>query len=110
MTEPINQLEAELSGMQPFPMPDDLAGCIETELQASENRVSPWPDRFLLAAMGSGALAACVLMAVLLAGFAGSDRSPSPSRIVTLAPYGAQSSATPLAFARNNPDWVDVLK
>ena len=51
MTDPMNLLEAELSGMQPTPMPDTLADRIESSLKESTDRISPWPDRFLLAAM-----------------------------------------------------------
>ena len=110
MTEPMNKLEAELSGMQPFPMPDDLADGIESKLKESENPVSPWPDRFLITAMASGALAACVLGAVLLVDFSGPDRSAAPSRMVMVAPYATPASAAPMAFAHGSPDWVDVLK
>jgi hypothetical protein len=110
MSDPINQVEAELSGMQPFPMPGDLADRIESNLQESTDRISRWPDRFLLGAMASGVLAACVLVVVLLVDFSGPDRSAAPARMVMLAPYATPASATPMAFAHGSPDWVDVLK
>lgn len=110
MAEAENQLEAELSGMQPFPMPDELANRIELDLKEPANLTSPWPDRFLLAAMASGALAACALVAVLLVDFAEPDRMLAPTQMAVLAPHSSKAAATPLAFAHGNPDWADVLK
>jgi hypothetical protein len=110
MTDPMNQLEAELSGMQPWPLPENLADRIESELMASPARVSPWPDRFLLAAISSGAFAACVLVVVLLAGINGRNTPAISMQAMTFTSHPTESGATPLAFARSDPAWVELLK
>lgn len=72
MTDPLKRLEDELSRMQPRSLPRGVSEGIESELTSDEAKPSPWPDRCLLSAIFSGALAACVIVAVLLSDLRGS--------------------------------------
>jgi hypothetical protein len=109
MTDPINELEAELSGMQPTPVLETLAGRIESDLMSAVGRASRWPDRFLLAAISSGALAACVLFGVLLTDLTGANASPGSIRAANLGPAPTRQAAAPLAFAHGSPVWIEFL-
>jgi hypothetical protein len=110
MTDFATPLEAELCGMQPSPLRQQVARRIETELAGLLAHVSPWPDRFLLAAISSGALAACVLATALLAGMTESSAPGGPVSAGTFSAHPAASGATPLAFAHGDASWVDLLK
>jgi hypothetical protein len=110
MTDPIKELEAELSSMQPSPFPATLAARVETELLTSESRLSPWPDRFLLSAICSGALAACMIIVVLVGGAMGSNPSAGPTEQVNAKERSSGSVAASLAFAPNDPVWMELLK
>jgi hypothetical protein len=66
MNEPLNRLEAELAAMRPRGLPAELVQRIEANIAAADAQQSPWPDRFLLSAIGSGVIAACVIVGVLL--------------------------------------------
>jgi hypothetical protein len=76
MSDKLQQLEAELAAMRPRALSPALVERIESELAAAPVKTSSWPDRFLLSAIGSGAIAACVILAMLLK--PASNAFPSP--------------------------------
>ena len=61
MSDRLQRLEAQLGGLRPRPLPDALYERIAADLR--ERR--PWADRFLVSAMCTGALAACVIVGIL---------------------------------------------
>jgi hypothetical protein len=63
MSDRIDKFEAELAQMTPRALPADLAGSIESSLASVR---SVWSDRVLAATMFAGAIAACVIVAVLM--------------------------------------------
>ena len=65
MNDKLDRLESELATMRPRALPAALVDRIEADL-AAVLHLSRWPDRFLLSAIGSGAIAACVIVGVLL--------------------------------------------
>jgi hypothetical protein len=105
VTDPLQRLEAELSRMRPQPLGGSVRERIETDLAGC----SPWPDRFLLSAIGSGALAACVIVAILL----GDLRTSSPvaaeqtKQVNSDAPRLGDSI---LAIARADAPWDTTWK
>jgi hypothetical protein len=66
MTDPLDSLEKELRQMKPREFPRALNDAIEVQL-AEQTRWS-WADRCLVGAMSAGALAACVIVGLVLAG------------------------------------------
>jgi hypothetical protein len=78
MSVNLERLEAELSAMRPRALPAALAERIGAELtrDAAESR---WPDRFLLSAIASGAIAACVIVTMLLGPAADGLPVPAPA-------------------------------
>jgi hypothetical protein len=78
MTDQLNRFEAELAAMRPRPLRTSLAQRIEADLAAASESSSRWPDRFLLSAIGSGAIAACVIVAMLLKPSSPAFPSPPP--------------------------------
>lgn len=87
MTDKLDQIEAELAAMRPRVPPRALVERIEADLAAAPER-SPWPDRFLLSAIASGAIAACVIVAVLLKPYSQVFPSPPPV-LATMPPTGS---------------------
>jgi hypothetical protein len=83
MSDSLHRLESELAAMRPRPMPSALVERIEAGLAEPTESViaNPWPDRFLLSAIGSGALAACVIVGLLLAPQS-HNAFPSPPPVV----------------------------
>ena len=79
MTDQLQRLEAELGAMRPRPLSPDLVERIEADL-TSPSHATPWADRFLMSAIASGAIAACVIVAMLLK--PASDAFPSPPPVV----------------------------
>jgi hypothetical protein len=65
MTDPLNSLENELRQMKPRQFPRELNEAIEMHL--ADRTGWPWADRCLVGAMSAGALAACVIVALVLA-------------------------------------------
>ena len=84
MSDDLQRLEAELVAMRPRGMSGALVERIESELAAAPVKPSPWPDRFLLSAIGSGAIAACVVVTMLLK--PASNAFPSPPSVLATAP------------------------
>jgi hypothetical protein len=82
MSDRFEQLEAELAAMRPRALPAELSERIEADL-VEASATSRWPDRFLLSAIGSGAIAACVITAMLLKPT--TDAFPSPPPVVATA-------------------------
>jgi len=98
MNEQLNQLEAELAAMRPRALPAELVGRIEADI-ATDSRRSAWPDRFLLSAIGSGAIAACVIVGVLLK--PATDAFPSaPPAVATSTSDPPRAGDYSLAMAR----------
>ena len=77
MTDKLDHLEAELAAMRPRALSPALVDRIEADIVAAP-QPSRWPDRFLLSAIGSGAIAACVIVAMLLKPRSESFPSPPP--------------------------------
>ncbi len=59
MSDPLDRLEVELAAMKPTALPAGLAARIEREIAPPRGT---WADRFLMTAMGLGALSACVIV------------------------------------------------
>src|SRR2546427_753094 len=83
--------------MRPARIAAELVHRIEAELKVSEAWVSPWPDRFLLSAICSGALAACVIIAALVGGAA--SPAPTTGRTALANSTPPLQSGAPLALA-----------
>ena len=112
MTDPLERLEAELANMRPRPMPAELSARIARSLEPSPGTRTPrsWPDRCLVGALSTGALAACVIAAVLLNESSRSSLLPAPMAAVGRGPATPQVGSSPLVFARADPGWADLLK
>jgi len=65
MTDKLDGLEAELAAMRPRALSRELIERIDDDL-AEASAPSKWPDRFLVSAIGAGAIAASVIVAMLL--------------------------------------------
>ena len=116
MNERLDSLEAELSAMRPHPLSAALlegieAGMVEPSARASRaSRASGWPDRFLLSAVASGAMAACVIAAMLLKPAGEAFPSP-PSVLVTTPSEPPRAGDYSLVVARAaDPAWADELR
>ena len=83
MNDPQNRLEAELAAMRPRALPAGLLERVEADIAAADVQPSPWPDRFLLSAIGSGAIAACVIVGLLLK--PAGETFPQPAAAVAAA-------------------------
>lgn len=110
MNDPLNRLEREMAAMHPVSMSEELIGRIE--IAVAENEIaSPWPDRFLMSAMASGAIAACTILVILLGGGA---RSAEPRinamQAVVPAPRASGIVISPFALARADAAWAEILK
>ncbi|MEA2711507.1 MAG: hypothetical protein QOF78_4108 [Phycisphaerales bacterium] len=70
MTDPIKRLEAELASLRPSPLSSKVVDAIADELADPPLRFA---DRCLLAAMGAGSLAACVIVGLVVWQIAGSE-------------------------------------
>jgi len=113
MTNRLDRLEAELSGMRPCEVPAELIERIGSSLNGIGSPRSPWPDRCLLSAMGMGALAACVIVAILL-GLARTSESGDAS-MVTVNSTNVKTDVprfgdSPLALGRGSAVWIDNWK
>jgi hypothetical protein len=103
MTDKLDRFEAELAAMRPRALPMSLVERIEADLAAGPEP-SRWPDRFLLSAIASGAIAACVIVAVLLKPSSPAFPSPPPV-LATMPPAGSdlpRAGDFSLAIARSN--------
>ena len=98
MNERRNQLEAELAAMRPRSLPAELVDRIQAGI-ATDSQRSAWSDRFLLSAIGSGAIAACVIVGVLLKPASGAFPSP-PSAVATATLDPPRAGDYSLAMAR----------
>jgi hypothetical protein len=100
MTEQPNPLEAELAAIKPRKMSPSLSEQLEAHMATSA--MPRRSDRFLLSAISAGALAACVILAVLLSEITPSPAVPSaaivPSQSPTIRDYQ-------LALARADAPW-----
>jgi hypothetical protein len=86
MNDKLDRLAAEMASMRPRPLPADLVDRIESDVMtdASPSTLpSPWPDRFLLSAICSGTIAACVIITMLLT--PANNAFPSPPSVVATA-------------------------
>lgn len=77
MTDNLDGLESELAAMRPRALSHDLVARIEDDL-AGASSPSKWPDRFLVSAIGAGAIAACVIVAMLLKPMSDGLAAPAP--------------------------------
>jgi hypothetical protein len=75
MNEDFDSLEAELSGLRPRNLTSDLTYRIAAPLSLPQGR--SWSDRLLVCAIGSGAIAACIIVLLLLGEPALRDRPQS---------------------------------
>lgn len=105
MTDPLERLELELSSLRPRPPAAEL---IERIGAAVENAApSPWPDRCLAAAMLSGALAACVIVAMFVA--QPSVSAPAQTAVAA-GPQSSQIKAYSQLLTRAGDQWSGALK
>lgn len=112
MTDPLERLEVELAGMRPRPMPADLTARIARTLEPGRavQVDRRWPDRCLIGALSSGALAACVIAGVLLNESSRPIAVPSPMTDVAFNPAIPQVGNSPQLFAHADAGWADLLK
>ena len=103
MTDGHENLEAELARMRPWAISDSIAQSIEEKLSVRARWT--WPDRFLLATMSGGALAACVIIAMLAQGPSRSVDRPSAMDLKVNSTLLPES---PIALARADPAWLDA--
>ena len=103
MNERMEELEAELSAMRPRNVSPRLAG----ELSAAMREpVGPsWSDRVLVFAMGVGALAACVIIALLILEPKYVPSAPGQTTTVRAAEFPDQA----YAFTRASSVWRDGI-
>jgi len=87
MTDKFDRFAAEFAAMRPRALPTSLVDRIDADLAAAPEP-SRWPDRFLLSAIASGAIAACVIVAVLLKPISQTFPSPPPV-LATMPPAGS---------------------
>ena len=91
MNDALEELEAELSAMTPSPMPPRLADGLAAILEPPARR--PWSDRLLVVAMGAGALAASVIVALLALEPAGTPPDPARSFVAREAGFSDHAYA-----------------
>ena len=89
MNEDFDSLEAELSGIRPRKLTPDLADRIAAPLSLPQSR--SWSDRLLLCAIGSGAIAACMIVLLLFGEPTSRDR-PQSAMADTSAPRAGDLS------------------
>jgi hypothetical protein len=63
VSDPLERLEHELASLRPTPLPANVVNAIANELAARPG--VRFADRCLLAAMGAGSLAACVIVGLV---------------------------------------------
>ncbi len=102
MNERMEQLEAELSAMRPRSVSPGLVGELSAALRAPRGR--SWSDRVLVFAMGVGALAACIILALLIL----EPKYVPPAAGPAIAARAARPDHT-YAFARASSVWRDVV-
>jgi len=98
MNDKTDHLAAELASMRPRRVSADLLDRIEYDL-LTEASGSPWPDRFLLSAICSAAIAACVIVGMLLTPPSGAFPSP-PSVVATATSDPPRAGDYSLVIAR----------
>jgi hypothetical protein len=98
MNDKLDRLAAELASMRPRRIPTDLVERIESDLM-TEAPPSPWPDRLLISAICSGAIAACVIAGMLFVPANGAFPSP-PSAVATATPDPPRAGDYSLVIAR----------
>ena len=98
MTDKLDRLAAEMALMRPRHVSADLIDRIESDV-LGDAPPSPWPDRFLLSAICSGAIAACIILGMLLIPANGAFPSP-PSVVATAAPDPPRAGDYSLVIAR----------
>ena len=89
MADPMERLEAELTSLRPVSLSSQLVDAISDAI--GDDLADPpmrLADRCLLAAMGAGSLAACVIVGVLTLQLAGSTARP-PQPILAAQPTPA---------------------
>ena len=96
MSDAHEKLESELSGLRPRALSDALMDRIGSDLSKPRRG----GDRLLIAAMCSGAMAACVIVTVLL-----TQAQPAAR---TARPATPQFGDASLALARNDIHWLDA--
>ena len=113
MNPAFDELEAELAAMRPRPLSPALLEGIEGGMAESSApssaRSSRWPDRFLLCAIASGAMAACVIVSILLQ--PSNQAFPSPPPVLAMpASAPPRAGDYSLVVARADSAWVDELR
>ncbi|MDB5354675.1 MAG: hypothetical protein JWN24_1128 [Phycisphaerales bacterium] len=84
MTERPGPFESQLAVLRPRPLPAGFAERIGAGLARREP--SPWGDRLLLCSMAAGVLAACLIVAVLIADSSAVQPAAAPMVATVPAP------------------------
>lgn len=103
MTDPANPLESELANLRPRDLSPRMVRGFETWLSAA-NRTT-WSDRLLLLSMSCGALAACVIAAILVADSRSVPQPRGPSVIAPSPPAGGELRVLARADDRPGDIW-----
>ena len=96
MTESSKRLEAELASLRPSPLSPRVVDAIADALADGGRAPLRFADRCLLAVMGAGSLAACVIVGLIVWQIAGSAPHAMPPQQQMLA---VQTPAVPSPVA-----------
>ena len=116
MTDPLERLEHELASLRPAPLSASVVDAIADEL--AERPSVRFADRCLLAVMGAGSLAACVIVGLVawqVIANASHGASVSPSIVAVQSPvYPSAPPATlrqyQQALARSSDAVPELLR
>jgi hypothetical protein len=105
MTDPIDSLERELREMKPRQLPREVQHAIESRVADARSR--SWGDRCLVGAMSAGAMAACVIAALMAANSWSASAGPGPAISEAQMPGFADR---PVMLAGADFQWADEQK
>jgi len=119
VTDPMKSLEAELASLRPTPLSPRVIDAIVDEL--AERPTVRFADRCLLAVMGAGSLAACVIVGLvawqIIANNSGVSASPSIVAVQSPVQSPLPPSASPVtlrqyqqALARSSDAVPELLR
>jgi hypothetical protein len=106
VTDRLEKLEAELKRLRPAPLPGELSSRIEREM--SLPAMGSWSDRILLFAMSSGAVAACVIVAIVMS--ESSALPAAPANLAAISPPPTRAGDATMMFAEADNAWWKRLE